>query len=112
MSGPTVERTPSNENMSVTTESTNADTVTVGSMQGAGRERGTFMGMPIEELRKDHSKRSNRESVQDFVVLPSSSFFCKAPTMDELLCWSKVRICDLYLLTDVVQTETSDYSHR
>jgi hypothetical protein len=77
--------------MSITTESTNADTVTGGSMHGAGREQGTFMGMPIEELRKDRGTRSNRESVQDFVVPPSSSFFFRTLTVDELLCWSKVR---------------------
>lgn len=70
--------------------STHDEDETVNVTAGLEGRHDTFMGLPIEELRRTMKSIAERRSARDFVVLPPSTFFYKAPAMDELLTWSKV----------------------
>lgn len=59
--------------------------------QSAQPQSSTFMGKPLAELRGDQETPEAGQTIADFVVLPKRSWFHHTPTIDELLCWTKVR---------------------
>lgn len=50
----------------------------------------TFMGVPLEQLRRGRQADVEGD-IKEFVVARKSSFFHKAPSKEALLSWSKVR---------------------